>query len=138
MKVYLAGPMQGIPNFNFPTFIAVAACLRGAGYEVFNPAERDIERHGTDISADNPNGSVAQAEQDHKFSLRDALAEDTAFICKEAEGIVMLPGWERSYGAKAEHALAVALRHKVLYLDDETVEQIKFFHALEKDNAHVA
>lgn len=118
MKYYIAGPMTGIPNFNFPAFNAAAAHLRSQGHEVFNPAERDIARHGgVDISAGNLKGDPALAAKVHGFSLREALADDTAFICKEADGIAMLPGWENSKGARAEHALAVALGHTVLYLE---------------------
>lgn len=110
MKLYLAGPMQGLPQFNFPMFNRVAAQLRADGHQVFNPAERDIERHGgVDISKGNDSGDVKLAAKDHAFSLREALADDTAFICNEADGIVMLPGWEHSNGAMAEWTLARAL-----------------------------
>lgn len=118
MKIYLAGPMQGYPEFNFPTFMKAASDLRLAGHMVFNPAERDIERHdGVDISKGNSTGDVKQSEQKHGFSLRDALADDTQFICKEADAIAMLPGWEYSKGANAEWSLAKALGHKIIYLE---------------------
>ncbi len=114
MKIYVAGPMTGIPYFNFPLFNSVTAQLRSQGHEVFNPAERDTERHnGADIT--NAAGDPAQAAKEHGFSLRDALADDTAYICKEANAIYMLPGWENSPGARAEHALAVVLKHTILY-----------------------
>lgn len=117
MKIYVAGPMRSIPEFNFPAFHAAAAKLRGFGHEVFNPAERDNERHGKDISQGNVDGDETVAAQEHGFSLRDALADDTRFICLEADAIALLPGWENSKGAKAELALAEALGHVVLYLD---------------------
>src|ERR1035437_6677910 len=125
MRVYIAGPMQGIPNFNFPAFNKIAAQLRAAGHECFNPAERDVERHnGTDISAGNHAGDLAAAEKDHGFSLREALAEDTNYICLVAYSIGMLPGWERSFGAAAEHALATALRHTIVYLTEIPPDQV--------------
>jgi hypothetical protein len=117
-STYIAGPMTGLPNFNFPAFNAAAKHLRSQGHTVFNPAERDIERHGgVDISADNHAGDPALAVKQHGFSLREALADDTAFICKQATAIAMLPGWENSKGARAEHALAVALGLVVIYLE---------------------
>jgi len=118
MIVYLAGPMQGIPEFNFPAFHKAAAYLRKQGHTVFNPAEKAIEGHGgEDISKGNKTGSVKKAESEYGFSLRQALAEDTEFICLEAKAIAMLPGWEYSTGACAEWALAKALGHKFIYLE---------------------
>jgi hypothetical protein len=116
MKIYLAGPMRGIPEFNFPAFRAAAAKLRQEGHEVFNPAERDTERHGTDISKGNTTGSVDEAIKKHGFSLRVALGEDLDWICEHADGIALLPGWEKSSGANAEWATAKALDLKIMYL----------------------
>jgi hypothetical protein len=116
MKVYVAGPMRGIPEFNFPAFNTAAALLRSQGHYVFNPAERDNERHGKDISIGNITGCEVTAAKVHGFSLREALADDTKFICLEADAIALLPGWENSKGAKAELALSEALGHKVMYL----------------------
>jgi hypothetical protein len=109
MKIYVAGPMRGIPEFNFPAFNAAAKRLRAEGHTVFNPAERDCERHGTDISKGNASGCEKQAAQQHGFDLRVALGDDLAWICKEAEAIALLPGWENSRGATAERATAIAL-----------------------------
>lgn len=117
MKIYIAGPMSGLPEFNFPAFHAAANELRAEGHEVFSPAERDIERHdGVDISKGNANGCQITAAKEHGFSLRDALADDTWWICKEADAIAMLPGWENSKGANAEWSLAKALGLKIIYL----------------------
>jgi Domain of unknown function (DUF4406) len=114
-KIYLAGKMTGEPNFAFPKFNAMAATLRAQGHEVFNPAERDIMRHGgVDIS--NPTGSREQVVKEHGFSIREALADDTAYLCKEADAIALIPGWEKGRGSRAEHALAVALDLEIIYL----------------------
>jgi hypothetical protein len=131
--IYLAGPMQGYPEFNFPTFHAVAHVLRQNGHTVFNPAEKDIERHGgVNISAGNAAGSIAEAKAKHGFSLRQALSEDMDFICLHADMIVLLPGWEKSNGAQAEHRTAVALQSEgmeILYLSAEIVELMKLAYA---------
>lgn len=108
MKIYLAGPMAGIPNYNFPAFNAAAEKLRQEGHEVFNPAAKP-EEAGI-VTAPN-DGSQLNLEK-----LRVVLEADTRYICRHAEAIAMLPGWERSYGARAEWALANALGLKVIYL----------------------
>jgi hypothetical protein len=122
MKIYLAGPMTGIPHFNFPLFMKVAQLYREAGHEVFNPAERDNSVHGTDISKDNITGDPKLATKQHGFSLNDALADDLWYICKTADTIVLLPGWENSKGAQAEHATARALGLRFIYLRENEID----------------
>lgn len=112
MRVYLAGPMTGIPHFNYPAFNAAAAILRADGHEVFNPAEHDVLTYGKDIS--NPKGCAVQAATEHGFDRRAALKADLAWICDNADAIALLPGWERSTGANAEMALAKALGLKII------------------------
>ena len=116
MKVYLAGPMRGLPRFNFPAFHKAARRLRKQGYDVFSPAERDIERHGKDISRRNPTGDELLAEKKFGFSIRDAMGDDMAWICKHADAVALLPGWKKSKGAKAERALAEALGLEIFYV----------------------
>jgi hypothetical protein len=139
MKLYLAGPMRGIPLFNFPAFHYAAADLRALGHEVFNPAEHDNEKHGTDISAGNLTGDETKAAAEHGFNLREALHADLTYICQEAEGIVMLPGWEKSKGATAERAVAIALGLKVIDWGHgevtETVYREEFVPYSEMNNA---
>jgi hypothetical protein len=38
-RVYLSGPMTGIPEFNFPAFNAEASRLRALGFDVVNPVD---------------------------------------------------------------------------------------------------
>lgn len=114
MKIYLAGPMRGIPEFNFPAFHTATARLRALGHFVFCPAERDIEKTGVDISRGNEAGDNAVAEAEHGFNLREALKDDLEFICLHADAIALLPGWENSKGANAERATAIALNLLVL------------------------
>ena len=121
MKLYLAGPMRGLPSFNFPAFDYATDVLRSKGFEVFSPAERDCGLYGT-ILEDNPTGDERIAAKTLGFSLRAALGADTAWICGHADGIALLPGWEKSSGANAEVALARALGLTVIFLGKEFVQ----------------
>jgi Domain of unknown function (DUF4406) len=113
LKVYLAGPMRGIAEFNFPAFHAAAAKLRALGYEVFSPAEND-EQDGLDTTR--MRGSNTELA-DSGFDLNAALAADLAYICTQASTVVLLPGWETSQGVKAEVATAEALNKPVMLLE---------------------
>ena len=125
MRIYVAGPMRGIPEFNFPAFKAAAELLRAQGHYVFNPAEKDNERHGEDISKGNLTGDESQAAKEYGFDLRVALGDDLKWICAEAEAIALLPGWQNSKGAKAEYCTAVALGLKIIVLEIEDDHEAK-------------
>lgn len=86
MKIYLAGPMRGYPDSNFPAFHEEAARLRAKGHEVFNPAEWS--------QSDN---------------IRVLMKMDLDWICDHAEAVALMPGWQNSSGAKTEYQLAVAI-----------------------------
>jgi hypothetical protein len=118
MRIYVAGPMRGIPFFNFPAFHKAAWRLRAEGHMVFNPAERDIQATGVDISKGNSTGDNDKAEADHGFNLREALCDDLTFICLQADAIALLPGWQSSKGATAEVATAIALGLKLYTISE--------------------
>ena len=100
MRIYLAGPMASLPQFNFPAFHAAAAQLRAVGHEVFNPAETDFGKPPADVT------------------YREALAIDLLWICEHAEAVALLPGWRNSRGTLAEHALALAIGMTVDDVED--------------------
>lgn len=93
-RIYIAGPMTGLPDLNYPAFHAEAARLRALGYAVENPAENPVPPCG---------GTWAGY-------MRLALAQLVRCDC-----ICLLPGWARSRGACIEHGLAVALGMAVMY-----------------------
>jgi Domain of unknown function (DUF4406) len=108
MKLYLAGPMRGYDDNNFPAFHKYATVLRAMGHTVFSPAEKDEEKFGGAAFQ----GKVAiQATKAAAvgFDLRKALQMDLDYICSEADGVALLKGWECSKGACAESATANAL-----------------------------
>lgn len=92
MKIYIAGPMSGLPDYNYPKFNATAAALREQGHEVENPAE-------------NPEPPC----KSWKGYMRMAIVQ-----LVQCEVVVLLPGWEKSRGANIEHRLARDLGLKVL------------------------
>ena len=96
MKIYLAGPMTGLPEFNYPAFNAAAARLRALGHEVLNPAENPVP----------PCGSWAGY-------MRLGLSQ-----LVQCECIVLLPGWADSKGALFERKTAQVLAMDVVHLLD--------------------
>ena len=87
MRVYIAGPMTGLPNSNYPAFNAMAARLRALGHHVENPAE-------------NPEPPC----KSWRGYMRMAIAQ--LVTC---DAVALLPGWGASKGAKIEERLAVDL-----------------------------
>ncbi|KQP39236.1 DUF4406 domain-containing protein [Pseudorhodoferax sp. Leaf274] len=91
-RIYIAGPMTGHPELNFPAFHAEAARLRGLGFDVVNPAE---------INTD-PNAGW-------QTCMRDDIAQ-----LVRCDGVATLPGWQRSRGASIEVGLAQGLEMPVV------------------------
>lgn len=97
--LYIAGPMRFLPRLNHYAFAAAAATLRAQGYCIISPAEMDWQRG---IDPDNP--PVLD-----KVFLTEALMRDLEAIGKSCDGLVLLPGWQRSGGACVEVAFAIML-----------------------------
>lgn len=108
MKLYICGPMRGIPLFNFPAFHAAADRLRALGHEVVNPAARD-ESKGFDPA------------KDEAQPIEVYMREDLSLVCG-CDGVACLPGWRESTGARRE--VQVAQWCGRLVLDAETLQPI--------------
>jgi hypothetical protein len=85
MRVYIAGPMTGLPDFNYPAFHAEATRLRAIGYRVSNPAEN-------------------QAQVNWQNYMREAIR--MMLLC---DAVALLPNWKASRGALIEHGIAISL-----------------------------
>lgn len=94
LRLYLAGPMTGLPDLNRPAFHAAAAELRAAGYEVVNPAELNESEPITD-----PDGPGAWERY---------MRRDIPHLCK-CDALALLPGWTDSQGAQLESLIANGL-----------------------------
>lgn len=125
MKVYLAGKMSDTPYFNFPAFFYHAKDLRQKGYEVFSPAECDIERAG-DFWKSCPAGSWEELKVLNipQVNYRDCMRIDLNWIIDNADVIALIPGWENSKGARAEKALADCLGLEIIYLQSERFDVV--------------
>lgn len=85
-KCYVAGPMTGYPELNYPLFHLTSQRLRKMGFEVVSPAEL------------NPITTP----------YREAMINDILALV-HCDHIVMLDGWEKSKGATLEHHIAEVL-----------------------------
>ena len=83
MKLYVAGPMRGMPQYNRAAFEANAYVLRQAGYDVVTPIEVDRR---VDPAFDHAI-HVATPKQIARFQ-----AESMAELAR-CDGVALLPGW---------------------------------------------
>jgi hypothetical protein len=102
MKIYIAGKMRGIKDFNKYAFYDAEAKLRYQGFDVLNPVRLD-EKNG--ISLISETGDTADIEGFNGLTLDAIILEDVAAIL-QCDGIYLLKGWETSKGATAEKAIA--------------------------------
>lgn len=103
--LYLAGPMTGIPEFNFPAFDEAERRLSSPDMFVINPARVDRELDG---------------HTDGNFT-----AQPLSFYMKRDIPLVMasdfvgvLPGWMRSTGGRIEVAIAIVAGKQILDADE--------------------
>lgn len=96
MRLYLAGPMTGLPEYNFPAFHRAAAAWRAAGWEVCNPAESF-------------NGAT-------DLPYRRYVEHDLDLL-RTCDAIAMLPGWDgpNARGSVWERQVAVQLLRIPVY-----------------------
>lgn len=112
MKLYLAGPMSNIPQFNIPLFILVAEVLRAAGHSVISPVELDSPEIRAEALA-SPDGKMG--EQIGGETWGQILARDVIVVADQVDGIALLPRWLASRGARLE-VLAGLLCRKEFYV----------------------
>lgn len=91
--LYIAGPMAGLPEHNFPAFFDAEERLRELGYLVNNPASL---QPGPPVPADTDEGWAWCLKRDIPFML-------------QTDGIACLPGWQHSRGATLEVMIATRL-----------------------------
>lgn len=134
MRIYLAGPMAGIEDFNFPAFFYAAKRIGDLGHIVVNPAELDLQATPGPI---NIGGWQLGPEQRRSFLKRD-VRELT--MC---DAVAVLPGWEASSGARLEVSTAESLDIPILnaetlkpYYEYPATEAIRIVHGRERGYPH--
>ncbi len=101
VRVYISGPMSGLPFNNHLVFDTVAKRLRALGHDVVNPAELDR-------ASGRPCGPLPEE------TYREVLRADIRHLM-ECDAVCMLPGWQNSRGAQAEEAVARGLGMVIWY-----------------------
>ena len=110
-RIYLSGPMRGVPYFAFPRFLAAAAILRAQGHQVYSPAEQDLAEGFSPWAC--PAGTDAELER-AGFDLSSATRRDLAQIAgRGCTAVALLPGWQGSRGSRLEVAVALACARRL-------------------------
>lgn len=91
MSTYIAGPMTGHPQFNYPAFAYAAAVLRSKGIDARSPHEICGRCEGG-------------CEHSWEWYMRRALQ-----MLLDCDEIVLLPGWKESRGARFEREVVELL-----------------------------
>lgn len=106
--LYIAGPMTGHHEFNYPAFRVAADALTRAGYTVAHTGSLAALSF---LTATGTAPKPADAYP-HTYYLRHALA-----MLLECDSVALLPGWEASRGARVEVDVAHALGMTCLPVD---------------------
>jgi len=108
-QIYIAGPMSGYPEFNFPAFKTAQYTLERQGWKVWNPAEKDQE---VGVVSDK---SFATGNDQELMKSGWDFRETYLWDCQKviySDAIYMLKGWEKSAGARGEHAVAISIQQR--------------------------
>lgn len=112
---YLAGPMSGLPKFNYPTFLEASHKLRNVhGLRIISPAEQDsYEKFALIMNSED--GDLSKLPEVGTWA--DFLAHDVKLISEQVTGIIFLPNWAKSKGAKLEAYIGLLHGHDFAYFD---------------------
>ena len=102
--VYIAGPMRGYDEFNFPAFDKARDRWARDGYCTISPADAD-RAAGTDGSDDTPYYPDTDKERVRGDVVRDIHAI-YSLDPDLGDKLALIRGWQKSTGALAEFALA--------------------------------
>lgn len=85
-RIYIAGPISGMPQYNRPAFKHAKGILRAYGYQPVSPLDL--------VPEDEP-------EQPYLYYIKQGLE-----LLDSCQAALFLPGWRRSPGARIERIFA--------------------------------
>lgn len=121
-RLYIAGPMTGLPEFNYPAFMEAEKRLNDMGYKVENPARIDDMflaqcRWNHDKGCYNGQPACGECrsckERDWVWYMRKATV-----MLVQSDGVALLDRWWESRGAWIEADLARQLNMEIRPLDE--------------------
>ena len=105
LRVFISGPMTGLPNYNFDHFNEVAAKLDK--HHIFNV---------------NPVKICKKYKQEEVIKHKDVfdamIAEQQRAEREECNAILLLDGWEKSNGVRLELQTAIELKFQIFLEKD--------------------
>lgn len=110
LKIFIAGPMRGYPNYNFDKFDAYENLLKNRGIECVNPG-----RISRKFKEDEVNNDI------NVFNEMVRLQQEAEKTCN---AILLLDGWQWSKGVKLEVKTAAENNFQFLLEEDITKFQI--------------
>lgn len=94
MKVYISGPITGMPDFNRKAFAEAESYIMSSGHDAINPHK------------------VSPYRED--WTWADYMRADLKAML-DCDTLYLLPGWEASRGACTEVRLARELGMKIIH-----------------------
>lgn len=120
---YLAGPMTGYPQFNFPAFTEACKVLRDKGYNIISPHELDspeIQKEALESVDGTLHGGKIAGE-----TWGDVLSRDVRVVADEVQGIIFLPGWHASRGARLEAMVGLLCNHEFHFYNPDRQDVVQ-------------
>jgi hypothetical protein len=127
MRVYISGPMSGIPNENRAAFEDAEKAMRKRfewvdSFSIVNPVQI-----GSALR-DRFKDMYSSSGKTEKPGWCDYMREDIPALCS-CHAVLMLPGWQESDGAQIERYIATKLKMPVFEnLNDMEIMLTRIFN----------
>ena len=109
MKVYMAGPISGVPDYK-ERFAEAERFLKGQGYDVVNPA----------------------LTENSEYSYKDYIDSGLRQL-SECDALCTLPGFENSKGALLERAYALVTGKQIMMLARTLIDGDRYVALITKE-----